>query len=245
MGQSIGNMMNKGADYKITIKMKKAGRGALFFAENFISYGSPEAVKKALQRLTNSGEIDRIATGIYTRPVIDDIIGKVTPGLEEIARAIAKRDKARIIPTGSYAMNRLGLSTQVPVNVVFLTDGSARRIKIGQRSILFKKVSPKNVAAVGEISGLVIQALKTIGKNAVTEQEIKHIQTVLKNEKPTRLAHDIRLAPSWIREIMKPILKSIQDDQQHPKRVAQAKPPNPREHLSGSGRKKIPVRVFH
>lgn len=201
--------MPESIEIQILDRIRKAGRGVLFFTESFVSYGSTEAVKKALQRLTNSGELDRVATGIYVRPVIDSVIGKVSPSIEAIAKAIAKRDKARIVPTGAYALNRLGLSTQVPMNVVFLTDGSARKIKIGKRSVLFKKASPKNVATVGEISGLAIQALKEIGKEKVLDKEIKHIQELLKNEKPTRLEHDIRLAPAWIREIMKPVLKSI------------------------------------
>ena len=204
--------MHESIEIQILNRIKKAGRGVLFFTESFISYGSTEAVKKALQRLTNSGELERVATGIYVRPVIDSIIGKISPGIEDIARAIAKRDKARIVPAGAYALNRLGLSTQVPVNIVFLTDGSARKIKISKRSILFKKTSPKNVATVGEISGLAIQALKAIGKDKVYDSEIKHIQKLLKNEKPTRLEHDIRLAPAWIREIMKPVLKSIRNE---------------------------------
>ena len=199
-------------EIQILDRIKKAGRGVLFFTESFVSYGSSEAVKKALQRLTNSGELDRVATGIYVRPVIDNVIGKVSPSIEDIAKAIAKRDKARIVPSGAYALNRLGLSTQVPVNVIFLTDGSARKIKIGKRSILFKKASPKNVATVGEISSLAIQALKAIGKDKVLDKEIKHIQELLKKEKPTRLKHDIRLAPVWIREIMKPVLKSIDNE---------------------------------
>lgn len=201
--------MSKSIEIQILDRIKKAGRGVLFFTESFVSYGNTEAVKKALQRLANSGELDRVATGIYVRPIIDSVIGKVSPSIEDIAKAIAKRDRARIVPTGAYALNRLGLSTQVPMNVVFLTDGSARKIKIGKRSILFKKASPKNVASVGEISGLAIQALKEIGKEKVLDKEIKHIQDLLKNEKPTRLEHDIRLAPAWIREIMKPVLKSI------------------------------------
>lgn len=203
--------MPKSIEIQILDRIRKAGRGVLFFTESFVSYGSTEAVKKALQRLTNSGELDRVATGIYVRPVIDSVIGKVSPGIEDIAKAIAKRDKARIVPTGAYALNRLGLSTQVPMNVVFLTDGSARKIKIGKRSILFKNASPKNVASVGEISGLAIQALKEIGKEKVLDKEIKHIQELLKKEKPTRLEHDIRLAPAWIREIMKPVLKSTHE----------------------------------
>lgn len=211
MGQDLSYKMNKSIELQVLNRVKKAGRGVLFFTESFVSYGSAEAIKKALQRLTNSGELDRVATGIYVRPVIDNVIGKVSPSIEDIAKAIAKRDKARIVPTGAYALNRLGLSTQVPMNVIFLTDGSARKIKIGKRSILFKKASPKNVASVGEISGLAIQALKEIGKEKVLDKEIKHIQELLKKEKPTRLKHDIRLAPAWIREIMKPVLISINE----------------------------------
>lgn len=140
-------------------------------------------------------------------------MGKLTPSIEKVAIAIAKRDKAKILPTGFYALNRLGLSTQVPMNIVYLTDGSARKIKIGNQTILFKIISPKSVAVVGEISGLAIQALKEISKEKVLDKEIKHIQELLKHEKPTRLEHDIRLAPMWIKEIMKPVLKEMKDEQ--------------------------------
>lgn len=201
--------MLKSIKIQILNRIKKAGRGVLFFTESFIAYGNTEAVKKALQRLTNAGELERVATGIYVRPETGSIIGKITPGIEAIAKAIARRDKARIVPTGVYALNRLGLSTQVPMNVVYLTDGAARKIKIGKRTIKFKKATPKNVATVGEISGLAIQALRTIGKDNATADEIKKIQELLRKEKPTRLEHDIRLAPAWIREIMKPALKLL------------------------------------
>ena len=201
--------MNDSIELKILNKISKAARGVLFFNENFISYGTPEAIRQALARLVKAGELERVATGIYVRPRIDSIIGKVTPSIENIGKAIAKRDKARIVPTGVYALNRLGLSTQMPLNIIYLTDGTARKIKIRNNTITFKKTTPKNVAAVGEISRLVIQALRTIGKENVTEEELKKIQQLLMKEKPTRLEHDIRLAPAWIREIMKPILKQI------------------------------------
>jgi predicted transcriptional regulator of viral defense system len=191
---------------QILNKIKKAKKGTLFFTENFINIGSPDAIRKALERLVKNQVLERIAPGMYVRPEIDPYIGKVTPNIETIAQAIAKRDGARIVPTGVYALNRLGLSTQVPMNIIYLTDGSARKINIDNRNIVFKRVSPKNVATVGEISGLVIQALRTIGKENVKEYEIIKIQELLKKEKPTRLAHDIRLAPSWIRTIMQPTL---------------------------------------
>lgn len=204
--------MSKSIENKVFEKIKKSRRGKLFFVENFLAAGNAKSVNKALERLVIKGELMRVAMGIYVRPEIDNIVGEITPVIEDIAKAIAKRDRARIVPTGIYALNRLGLSTQVPLNVIYLTDGAARKIKIGNNTITFKKATPKNVAAVGEISRLAIQALRTIGRGHVTEDEIKKIQYLLKKEKRTKLEHDIPLAPAWIREIIFPILKSRSDE---------------------------------
>ena len=192
---------------RVLEKIKKARRGTLLFGQNFVSEGSNDAIRKSLERLVKKDEIERVATGIYIRPEIDPIVGKVPPSIESIVKAIAKRDKARVVPTGVTALNKLGLSTQVPMKFVYLTDGSSRNIKIDGRSILFKRTSPKNVATIGEISTLVIQALRVIGKDKVSTEEIEKIQSLLKLEKKARLEHDIRLAPEWIREIMKPTLQ--------------------------------------
>lgn len=204
--------MAESIEIQILDRIKKAGRGVLFFTDSFVAYGNAKAVSKALQRLVKAGEIERVAVGIYVRPVMDTIIGKVSTSIEDIAKAIARRDRARIVPTGIYALNRLGLSTQVPLKVVFLTDGAARKIKIRNTSITFKKTAPKNLAAVGEISRLAIQALRSIGKEKVTTDEIKKIQQLLRKEKKSKLEHDIRLAPAWIREIMKPVLNITADE---------------------------------
>jgi hypothetical protein len=199
--------MNKTVEIQILEKVKKARRGALFFNENFIDTGNADTIRKALERLVKAGDLMRIATGIYVRPEIDPVIGAVTPGIDEIAKAIAKRDKARIVPTGVYALNRLGLSTQVPLNVVYLTDGAARKVKIGKRAITFKRTTPKNLAAIGEITKLVIQALRAIGKENVTPEETEKIQELLRKENRVHLRHDYWLAPEWIRRIMQPVLK--------------------------------------
>lgn len=195
-------------DDKIIAKIKKAKKGTLYFAEDFLSYGTAKAVAKALERLEKKDVIERISRGIYSRIDVDPIIGPLRPSTEAIAEAIRRRDKARIMLTGAASLNALGLSTQIPINVVYLTDGAARKIDLGKRKILFKKASPKNLSAIGEISGLVIQALKEIGKNKATEQEIQLILKRLESEEPHRLEHDIRLAPEWIRIIMRKALKS-------------------------------------
>lgn len=199
-------------DNKIVVKIKKAGRGSLFFTDDFLSYGTTKSVSKALERLVEKGEINRVARGIYSRLVIDPILGPVKPSTEAIAEAIRRRDKARIIQTGVAALNALGLSTQVPINVVYLTDGSSRKIDLGKRKIVFKKTSPKNLATIGNISGLVIQALKEIGKDKVTDDEIATILKHLEKEDPYRLEHDIKLAPEWIRIIMRKAIKPKKND---------------------------------
>jgi hypothetical protein len=194
--------MSKSIEIQVLEKIKRSPRGTLLFVDSFHRIANTKAVNKALERLVKSSELDRVAQGIYVRPVIDNYIGKVLPSIEEIAVAIAKRDRATIVPTGSYAMYKLGLTTQVPLNIVFYSDTSARKIKIGKQTITFKKASSKNLAFVGEISTLAIQALRTIGKDQVTAEEIKQIKKILRNEKTKHLQHDLQLAPVWIRKLM-------------------------------------------
>ncbi|MDR2844018.1 MAG: type IV toxin-antitoxin system AbiEi family antitoxin domain-containing protein [Candidatus Symbiothrix sp.] len=188
---------------KVFERMKKAKRGVVFFASDFTAYGNGNTCSKALERLTKDGKIMRVARGIYTIPRKSKFFGHITPSLETIAEAIARRDKARIIPTGLFAENALGLSTQVPMKAVYLTDGAPRKIVIGNRTLLFKRATPKNVAAHGKISGLAIQALKSIRKERVTDDDIEKIVAALKQESKENLANDIKLAPDWIRTIMR------------------------------------------
>jgi hypothetical protein len=198
--------MTETTEYQILSKVKKSKRGSAFFIENFLIKNNAESVRKSLERLVKSGELQRVATGIYVRPEKDPVLGFVSPSIETIIRAIAKRDKARIVPTGIYALNRLGLTSQVPMNISYLTDGSARKVKIGKRTIVFKRTSPRNLATQGEISTLAIQALRSIGKDKVSAEEVEKITQLLKKENSTHLQHDIRLAPEWIRQILKQAL---------------------------------------
>lgn len=184
-------------------KISSVPKGTLLFPEDFHQLGSSEAVRLALHRMEERGWIRRVAQGIYVRPRISEYIGEIRPSAEEVAQGIAKRDKIRIVPTGAYALNALGLSTQVPLRLVFLTDGAPREIKVGNRSIKFKKATPKNLMAVGKISGLVIQALREIGKDKILEYEEEKVIELLKKEELKSLAHDIQLAPEWIKKIMK------------------------------------------
>lgn len=188
---------------QIEEKIISMPRGTLLFPEDFHQLGSSEAVRLALHRIEKKGVIRRVAQGIYVRPKISKYIGEIGSTAEEVAQGIAKRDKIRIVPTGVYALNALGLSTQVPMKLVLLTDGAPRAIKVGKRTIKFKKTTPKNLMAKGKISSLVIQALREIGMGKVLESEEKKIIELLKQEEKSHLIHDIALAPEWIKKIMK------------------------------------------
>ncbi len=201
--------MNLNIQQKIIKKINRSRRGVIFFNEDFQTFGGREAVKKALQRLEGNGEIERIARGIYVRPKKSKVVGKVYPSIEEIARAIARRDRARIIPSGAFALNRLGLSEQVPMNVVYLTDGAPRKIKIDKRTITLKKSSPKNLAAKGEISSLLIQALKTLSREELTGSEHMLISKLLNKEDKSKLRHDLLLAPGRVRNMIYKIMNRM------------------------------------
>lgn len=193
---------------KVAEMLQETLKGRVLFVDDFLDLGSPDSIKKALYRLTNEkGLLIRLAHGIYLYPKTDKELGTLYPSTEEIAKAIARRDKARIIPTGIYALNRLGLSTQVPMKIVYLTDGATRLIKIGKRTIYFKKTSPKNLMTIGEISTLVIQALKEIGQEVVDDEILQQIKFVLKKETEANILHDAKLAPAWINKILKQSLK--------------------------------------
>lgn len=188
---------------KISKCIQAKPKGTLLFPDDFNHLGTSTAIRKALQRLKEKGLIRNVTHGIYVRPKKSTLIGEVMPTPEEVAHGIAKRDKIKIVPTGAYALNTLGLSTQVPLNLVFLTDGAPRTVKVGKRTIKFKRTTPKNLLAKGKISAMVIQALREIGKDKATPNEIKKIVASLKQEDIKHLEHDISLAPAWIKEIMK------------------------------------------
>jgi hypothetical protein len=189
-------------------KIKDNKRGKIFFPASFSKLGSEAAIHQALKRLSEKGILLRITHGIYLYPKTDPELGTLYPPIDEIAKSIAKRDKARIVPTGVQALNLLGLSTQVPMKVVYLTDGAQRNISIGNQSIKFKKTSPRNLAAKGEISGLVIQALREIGKDNASADQLRIIHELLKKEDPANVRNDAGLAPAWISKIMAAALKN-------------------------------------
>ena len=198
---------------QVLSKIQGLERGNIFFPEDFAYIGSGESVRQALSRICRDGTIIRLSKGIYLYPVIDEELGIFYPSVERIAKAIAKRDKSRIVPTGAFALNRLGLSTQVPMNVIFLTDGISRKINIGKQTITFKHTHPKSLAFRGNVTPLVVAALKETGKDRVSPDELQKIKKILQSEPEETVLSDAYLAPRWITDIILTLLKSSENEQ--------------------------------
>ncbi len=190
---------------KIGSSIETIGRGKIFFADDFVNMGSAENIRQTLGRFTRNEKIVRVANGIYCYPEVDDKLGLgvLMPTFDQIANAIAERSHARIVPTGDYALNVLGLSTQVPMNSVYLTDGSPRKVEIsGGRGIIFKKTAPKNLSYKNRLAMLITSALKSIGRENVTAEQIAHIKQLLRKEDKESVLADLALMPIWIRKIV-------------------------------------------
>ena len=199
--------MAKSIHNQIVTILEKLPKGTLVFPAQFLEIGSESAIKMSLSRLTKENKVERLAHGIYLVPKVDPMLGKVYPPIEEVAKAIAERDKVNIKPAGAYALNRLGLSTQVPMNYVYITDGAARTITIGKSKIKFKATVPKKLATKGPISGLVIQALEELGANEVTAEMMAKITNLLKKEDPDLLRYDAKLTSAWIARLFYNLLQ--------------------------------------
>ncbi|MHC4877799.1 MAG: DUF6088 family protein [Planctomycetota bacterium] len=193
---------------KILAAIRKRGRGAVFVPADFLEFGTREAIDTALHRLTRSGVIRRLARGLYDYPKEHAALGLLQPSPDTVAQALAGRDCTRLQPAGAYAANALGLTEQVPAKAVFLTDGPSRTVKIGEMTIQLRQTTARNMATAGRLSGLLIQALRELGKDHITPERIAHLKRTLPADKRQELLKDIRLAPAW----MHPIFRDLAED---------------------------------
>ena len=172
--------------------------GDIFFPAEFRMLGTDDAIKMALSRLVKENTIERLANGVYYIPQFHHLIGRIKPSLEMIANAIAARDHIQIKPTGMSALNKLGLSEQVPTRHVYITNGQPRTYRVAENEIHFKSASPKKLALKGPISSLIILAMDEMGQTEFDETLASKIKGLLKKEDPILLENDMMLAPSWI-----------------------------------------------
>jgi hypothetical protein len=187
-------------------------RGDLIFPTDFRGTGTEDAIKKALSRLTQQGILKRLAHGIYYVPKIDPVLGELSPGADDVVKMLAKKEKIRVRPAGAYALHRLGLTTQVPTKLVYITDGHSRFFKLGKMQIKFKATTAKKLSTIGKISSLAIQALEELGTENVDANTEAKLHELLKNEDPKKLKHDLALAPAKVNDYIVKLLKKQEND---------------------------------
>jgi hypothetical protein len=192
-------------DASIARRIQRAAPGTVFTPALFAPIGSRDAIDKALQRHVQRGTLRRLARGLYDKPREDPLLGLLWPSVDAVVKALIGKDRLRLQPTGAYAANLLGLSEQVPARVEFLTDGTSRTVQVGPMRIVLKRTTPRQMAAAGKSSGLVIQALRSLGRAHVNAERIAHLRHTLPPHERRALLDDLPLAPTW----MHPLLRKL------------------------------------
>lgn len=194
---------------KVFNRIKGRGRGSIHISKDFLDLGSRAAVDQALARLTRNGSIRRLGRGLYDYPKIHPKLGPLTPDPDAIAKALAKKTNSQLQVSGANAVNALGLSTQVPARIVYLTSGDSKRVHIGNQIIDLRHAVPRNMKAANKISGMVIQALRHIGKNSIDAKIIDKLRHMLPDDVKVALNKDIKDVPDWMRPIITDVIGEI------------------------------------
>lgn len=194
---------------EITKRIENMHEGQILFISDFSDLnGNEKVVSRVLSAEEKKGNIVRLAKGMYLRPK-STRFGIVYPSVDEMVKAIAHRDKSKVQPCGMTALNMLGLSTQVPTKYTYLTSGSSRKLKLGDRLIELKRSVPKNFVFKTTLGALLMQTMKSLGEKNISKQEIVQIRKLIDNEK--RMEHfklDILLMPIWMRKLITNIINN-------------------------------------
>jgi len=184
-------------------RLKRAEPDRVFTRSDFLDLGSTDAIGMALQRMARAGKLRRVGRGLYDIPRTHPLLGELSASSDAIAAAIARRDGIRLQPTEAAAANLLNLSEQVPTRIVYHTDRRRRTVKVGQRTIEFRERSRRKMAAAGRAGGLVMSALRSLGRQHVTPEHLAHLRKLLKPSDCRRLLKDLRFAPAWMHPHMR------------------------------------------
>jgi len=186
-------------------RIRAKHRGFVFTPKEFTHLGTRAAVDQALSRLQRSGQIRRLTRGVYEFPRIHPKIGLLSPSPEAVAKAIAKRSATRITVSPVKAANLLGLSTQVPVQNVFWTEGRSRTIRIGNQTVSLKHVAPSKMIGAGTEAGIVIQAVRSLGKEGIHEIPIRSLAKRLPRPVKRAVQRLVPAAPAWSQPVLNQI----------------------------------------
>jgi len=191
---------------KISDKINDFDSHQVFFANDFLDVASNATVRQILKRLADEDKIKRVIDGFYYNPKYSELIGEYEAvSIHELALAIARKYNWNIAPYNSTALNLLGLSTQVPTHYKYISSGRYKEYKIGDSILEFKKVNPGEIANMSLKSATVIQAIKSLGKENITNEVIQKIRESLTEKERTDLMNESKSVPAWIYEVIREI----------------------------------------
>jgi len=183
---------------KVLRRAKAAGPGSALTPRAFDDLGNRAAVDQALSRLTKAGKIRRISRGVYDVPKNHPTFGPLSPDPDAVARAIADQSGYRLQPTPARAANALGLSSQVPAQIVYLIDGSSRKIKVGNQTVYLKHAGPRALLGAGTPAGVALQAIRAFGPDHLNGAVIRQLRQNLPSAAKTGLKKLAHHAPHWM-----------------------------------------------
>lgn len=191
------------APAQILARLRRRGAGSVVLSSDFLDIASRRAVDTALHRLSRAKRVQRLARGIYYLPQTHVRFGPRPPSLDAIVLAIARRTGSRVQVAGAEALNRLGLSTQVPARVTFVTDGPTRRLVVGERTVELRHVSSRRLVAPGTPVGLTVQALYELGARGITDEVVTRLRNALSEGDLRSLRLRARRLPAWQQAVVR------------------------------------------
>jgi hypothetical protein len=200
--------MQQAIEQKILSRIYGNGRGWAFSPADFADLGTRPTIDSALHRREREGIIRRVIRGIYDYPRHSKALGgAVSPNIDQVADALARKFVWRIQPNGATAQNLLGLSTQVPARLVFLSDGPDRFYTVGKTSLAFEHTALKEAGFKLQESRLVVQALKELGEGRITLKIITQIRKKFDAALRQRILLDTKTATGWVYAAIQEIAK--------------------------------------
>ena len=196
--------LNASVPDRVMKRVRASGRGSVFTPSDFLTVAARSSVDQALSRLVKGGQLRRLARGLYDFPKLHPKLGALSPAPDDVAHALARETGSQVQISGARAANALGLSTQVPAQSTYLTDGPSRRVVLGKRVVDLRHASPKHLIAPGSPAGTVVQALRHVGPVRAADVAQVAARRLSANDKKT-LASTAVQAPAW----MRPTLVSI------------------------------------
>lgn len=181
---------------------------AAFTAKDFSDIADADTARHALKTLADAGEIRRAARGVYYRPRRSALLGsELPPDVDSVARAVARTRGWTIAPSGSLALNLLGIDTQVPAAYEYVSDGPYLTMVVGGTAVRFKHTANKDVTSMSPTTLLVIQALKALGSDGATDEVLGRISERLGEDERDALLDETVWSTQWIREACREIAR--------------------------------------